>query len=325
MADIQASGGERPLPRPPAHPACGVGLYLIIAFGFTWTAEIGLRALGVPLIARLLIAMFGPAIAAFLVRGPLLREGFADAGLSPRLNRGGWRWYLAAYLAVPLLLLAGVLLALATTVQRWGLGASVADLTAMIAETARTRPARLPAGMSIAQVARISIIAQIVQAFTLAIPINMVAAFGEEFGWRGYLLPRLLPRGPVAATLIVGVIWGIWHAPVIVLDGYNFPGHPWLGVGGMVVFTVSWSFVFTWLWLHSGTLWTSVLLHGAINAQGGVAALFLTRADSLIGAPIGVIGVLPVIAFVLWLIATGRLALPPADVSPAPNHRGEAD
>ncbi len=301
---------EGTTPRQPAHPARGIILYLIIAFGFSWAVEIGLRAAGVPFLIRTVIAMFGPALACVLVRGPLLREGFADAGLAVRMENGGWRWYLAAYLVVPLLLLAGVLLALVTTVQRWDFDANIAALTATVADALRERNAQAPAGMSVEQLAHISIIAQIAQAFTIAIPINMVATFGEEFGWRGYLLPRLLPRGPVAATLVVGIIWGVWHAPVIALDGYNFPGHPWLGIGGMVLFTTALSFVFTWLRLRSGTLWTSVLLHAAINAQAGVAALFLTRTDSLAGVPVGVIGVLPVAAFALWLIITGRLAPP---------------
>ena len=53
-------------------------------------------------------------------------------------------------------------------------------------------------------------------------------SFGEEWSWRGYLLPQLLPLGQWRALLISGAIWGLWHAPLIVL-GANYPGHPILG------------------------------------------------------------------------------------------------
>ena len=47
---------------------------------------------------------------------------------------------------------------------------------------------------------------------------QMIFTFGEEFGWRGYLLPRLAPLGGISAAIITGVIWGLWHTPVIVLE-----------------------------------------------------------------------------------------------------------
>jgi hypothetical protein len=54
-------------------------------------------------------------------------------------------------------------------------------------------------------------------------------SLGEEWGWRGYLLPRLLPLGQWPALLISGAIWGFWHAPLVVL-GANYPGHPVPGI-----------------------------------------------------------------------------------------------
>jgi membrane protease YdiL (CAAX protease family) len=57
------------------------------------------------------------------------------------------------------------------------------------------------------------------------VPVGTALAFGEEFGWRGYLLPRLLPLGEVKAAIIVGLIWGPWHLPVLIV-GLNYPGEP---------------------------------------------------------------------------------------------------
>ena len=59
--------------------------------------------------------------------------------------------------------------------------------------------------------------------------INTLLALGEELGWRGLLLPELLPLGQRRAILLSGVIWGFWHAPVI-LQGHNYPSQPVLGV-----------------------------------------------------------------------------------------------
>ena len=165
----------------------------------------------------------------------------------------------------------------------------------------------LPSGLSAYQLASITIISQTVLAFTLAIPLNMIFAFGEEFGWRGYLLPRLAPLGGVLAAIITGIVWGLWHAPIIVLNGYNYPGHPWLGVVMMVIFTVALSIIFAWLRFRSGSVWPSTLAHAAFNAQAGFAIVFLSQADSLLRAPIGLIGLLPTIAFAIWLAVTGRL------------------
>ncbi len=283
----------------------GIVLYIVIAFALSWALWLGLGALGVPFTIRVTIGMFGPALSAVIVR--LLRhEGFADAGLrlGVRGQRGTWRIYLAAYLLPPLLIAASIALVLLVGYQHWALNA---NMHALISASLKT----IPAGFTVNQLILISLISQTVLAFTLGIPFNMIFTFGEEFGWRGYLLPRLAPLGGLPAAIITGVIWGLWHAPLIILNGYNYPGHPWLGVLMMVVFTTALSCVFAWLRFRSGSVWPSTLAHAAINAQGGFGALALTHADSLFSAPIGLLGLLPMIAFVVWLALTGRLSAQP--------------
>jgi uncharacterized protein len=286
----------------------GIALFIILAFGISWAIWFGLGAVGVPFTIRASIGMFGPAIAATIVRF-LRREGFADAGLrlAARGRHGVVRIYIAAYVLPPVLIAAGIGLALLTGVQHWAfsenLHASARALAAQMQNLGQT----LPSGVSADQLALITIIAQTVLAFTLAIPLNMIFTFGEEFGWRGYLLPRLSPLGGIQAAIITGVIWGLWHAPLIILYGYNYPGHPWLGVVMMVVFTVPLSMIFAWLRFRSGSVWPSTLAHAAINAQAGFAIVFLSQADSLLRAPVGLIGLIPMIAFAIWLAVTGRL------------------
>ena len=126
----------------------------------------------------------------------------------------------------------------------------------------------------------------------------------------------------VSRAIITGVVWGLWHAPVIVLDGYNYPGHPWLGVVMMVVFTVPLSMIFAWLRFRSGSVWPSTLAHAAFNAQAGFAFILLSLANSLLRAPIGIIGLVPMIVFAIWLAATGRLK-PEPDNMPGPENNVE--
>jgi len=286
----------------------GIALFIVLAFSISWVIWLGLAAVGVPFTIRAAIGMFGPAIAATIVR-LIRKEGFADAGLrlAARGRKGVLRIYIAAYVLPPILIAAGIILALLTGIQHWAFSDSLNALAGTIAAQMHNQGRTLPSGLTAYQLALITIFAQTVLAFTLAIPLNMIFTFGEEFGWRGYLLPRLSPLGGVQAAIITGIVWGLWHAPLIVLNGYNYPGHPWLGVVMMVIFTIALSMIFAWLRFRSGSIWPSTLAHAALNAQAGFAIVLLSQADSLLRAPIGIIGLLPTIAFAIWLAVTGRL------------------
>ncbi|HYX48423.1 MAG TPA: CPBP family intramembrane glutamic endopeptidase [Ktedonobacteraceae bacterium] len=300
----------------------GIALFIVLAFGISWVIWLGLAAVGVSFTIRVSIGMFGPAIAATLVR-LIRKDGFADAGLrlAARGRKGVIRIYIASYVIPPVLIAAGIGLALLTGIQHWAFSDNLHAIAATITAQLQSLGQSPPSGLSAYQLALTSLISQAVLAFTLAIPLNMIFTFGEEFGWRGYLLPRLSPLGGVQAAIITGIVWGLWHTPVIVLNGYNYPGHPWLGVLMMVIFTTALSMIFAWLRFRSGSVWPSTLAHAALNAQAGFAIVFLSQADSLIRAPIGIIGLLPMIAFAIWLAVTGRLKpdLPQAtikDISP---------
>jgi len=100
----------------------------------------------------------------------------------------------------------------------------------------------------------------------VGVPISTALAFGEEFGWRGYLLPKLLPLGEVKAAVIVGLIWGPWHLPVLIV-GLNYPGQSIITV--LAVFLLSTtllSLLHTRFYVASGYSLIAVsLLHGSLN------------------------------------------------------------
>ncbi|GAC1462999.1 MAG: CPBP family intramembrane metalloprotease [Ktedonobacteraceae bacterium] len=280
----------------------GVGLYLLLTFGISWVFFF-LKFADVPFLWRAGLGMFGPAIACVLVR-LLRREGFADAGLRLRGRelvgtRGTWRFYILAYVLPLLLIAAGFLLGVLFQVQRWGLDEHYKEFVQILAAQTRTPIPNIPLVFA----------AQIVFAVTLGVVVTMIATFGEELGWRGYLLPRLAPLGAVRAAVIVGAIWGIWHAPIIIIDGYEFNGlYPALGVFFFMLFTIPTSVVFAWLRFRTGSIWPTVLAHAAINtlASLGLSTLF-TWGNPYIAAPVGLLGVLPWLIYAGWLILTKRL------------------
>ena len=145
-----------------------------------------------------------------------------------------------------------------------------------------------------------------VEAIIAALTVNALFAFGEEFGWRGWLADELRPLGAVRANLVTALLWGLWHAPIILL-GYNYGGSR-LGVAFMVVLCVPLAFV---LWRArelTGTLYAPAAVHGAFNAFAGFFLLVLVDPNPLLAAPVGLVGagVLGVVAVLLWLVPIKR-------------------
>lgn len=157
-----------------------------------------------------------------------------------------------------------------------------------------------------------------------AATINAVFAFGEELGWRGFLVPALRPLGTWPTLLISGVIWGLWHAPVILL-GYNFNRTDVVGLLLMVGGCVAWGILLGWLRLRSASLWPAVLAHGMMNAAGAMVMLVFaagTSVDMALAGPLGIAGWIVCAGTVIVLALTGQfrkqpdLALPKVTVLP---------
>ena len=121
-----------------------------------------------------------------------------------------------------------------------------------------------------------------VDALIQDIHFSLEISSGEELGWRGFLLPRLLPLGQWRAIVLSGAIWGFWHAPVI-LHGHNYPTQPVLGVFMMLIFCALVGAIFSWLYLRALSPWARGLALVALNATGGTPMLFLTGVDIAIG------------------------------------------
>ena len=130
----------------------------------------------------------------------------------------------------------------------------------------------------------------LVNAMLMAVPSALIL-FGEEFGWTGYLLPKLIPLGRWRAALLYGAIWGAWHAPIIVA-GYNYPGYPVAGVAMMILFTSAIALLQAGLWLRSGSVLLTSFVHAGINSQArGIWPLVVVGVHPLLGGATGLIGI----------------------------------
>ena len=118
------------------------------------------------------------------------------------------------------------------------------------------------------------LVSQLLNVVIAAWVINLLPALGEEIGWRGWLTPQLLPLGVIPTIAITGVIWGLWHTPLILL-GHNYPHLPgWQAVGFMVVFCTLLGGILAWLSIRSRSVWPAALGHSTINAIGGLPLIF---------------------------------------------------
>lgn len=101
---------------------------------------------------------------------------------------------------------------------------------------------------------------------TVGLAQNFWRTFGEEIGWRGFLVPELAKDlGFTKTAWVVGLIWAFWHFPAILLTDYNIGVAAWCALPCFTVCVVGISFAMTWLRLKSGSVWPCVILHTVHN------------------------------------------------------------
>lgn len=112
--------------------------------------------------------------------------------------------------------------------------------------------------------------------------LGLMGAAGEEIGWRGFLLPKLIAGGTRHPYLVTAVVWALWHLPLIAFGGFYRTEHPWRMAAVYGVGIVAMSFFFSALRMRSGSVWVAAVVHAAHNFffQFGVPALLLTAPGS---------------------------------------------
>lgn len=132
--------------------------------------------------------------------------------------------------------------------------------------------------------------------------INALFAFGEEYGWRYYMVEGLRGAKFLKAALLIGIVWGLWHAPMILM-GHNYPDHRILGIFMMVALCILLGVVELYFVLKSGTVWPAAIFHGTINALAGLNKMLVVGTDVQLTGVTGLSGfiALSVVIVALWL------------------------
>ena len=298
-----------------------IGIFLAVAFGWAWAASGLVYALGglsnpyFTLITAVLI-MPAPAIAHIVTR-LLTGEGRQGLWLQPYLRRG-WPFWLLAWLGTAVLLLLGA--ALFFLLRPDLFDPNLTQFSLLLEQTAAQAGSPLPMSP------QMLLMVQVIAALGPAILINAPFMLGEEFGWRAYLQPKLMPLGPRRAMLLMGIIWGVWHAPIIMMGynyGFDYPGAPWTGILAMCWMTLNVGTWLGWLTWRAGSVWPAVIGHAILNGFGPIALVFtLPDFPSLIGPAVtGVVGGLGFLLVTLVLLARPSLweagGLPEQEVATA--------
>ena len=232
--------------------------------------------------------MFFPAIGVLFTR-LVTGEGFKNSML--RLNlRGNVRFYLMAWFGPMVLTLLGAFLYFVL----------------------------FPSKFTLEQIGNISSNGGVVALTIVLLPftplLNLVPCLGEEWGWRGYLLPKVAARMKfMPSVLLTGLVWGLWHAPLVVA-GHNYGldcyGYPWSGIIAMCIFCIVVGVFLSYITLRTNSCWPAVLAHGAVNGTAGIGLLFANNGtDCFVGPlPTGIVGGFAYVAVAAWIALKMRNA-----------------
>ena len=263
------------------------GLFTVLTYGFSYLlidAYLGLGRKGefFDLLIVAAVYMFVPMLAAILVQKGVYREPIIEPlGISFRLNR----WFLVAWLLPLAIVLATLGVSLLFPGVRY-------DPT-MAGFFARPRPTLIPQQFAPlraqAALAVHPFWIALTQGLVAGVTVNALVGFGEELGWRGLLQRELGFLGFWRMSAAIGVIWGLWHTPLI-LRGLNYPQHPVVGVFMMTAWTTLLSPIFSYVRLKARSVVAAAILHGTLNGTLGLAVVLIAGGNDLTVGATGLAG-----------------------------------
>lgn len=252
-----------------------IQVFLLILFFLSLIVFLLAHFIGVKITFLAPLYMFTPFIAT-LITSFIYQEKLDKYGLSIKLNK----WFLFAWLFPVLFVLTT--LAIGLSFPHIEFSPTMEGLVNYGVSTERIN----------SQIDKFSflnlppIIGTIIYALFAGASINALFAFGEELGWRGFLQKELSQIGFWKSSYAIGIIWGIWHLPLII-QGYNYPEHPFLGIGMMIIFTMLLAPLLAYIRIKTDSVIATSIMHGTINALAGIVIAFTVGGSDLI---IGVTG-----------------------------------
>jgi membrane protease YdiL (CAAX protease family) len=273
-----------------------LGLFLAIAFGLHWLVAGYLALEGATVADRnfsaaaynaiVLAASFTPALATVVTRW-LAGEGL---GLDQLLLYPDLRDHPRTYLGVALVPL---LLAVVGAIAYFAVFPEYLAEAPLETFVATVGVDSLGVGGGLLTVAGVTL---------ASLVLGAVMLLGEELGWRAYLLPKLSPLGRRRATLLTGVLWGVWHWPLVAL-GVNYPNATWLGMLAIAWVTTLYGTLLAWGTVRTGSVWPAAVGHAAFNVSSRWGPAIAERTPNLAIGP-GSGGILGAVG---WLVVAGWL------------------
>jgi membrane protease YdiL (CAAX protease family) len=272
--------------------------FILLAFLISWSVSLAAYLLHIPygsvlyfIILGVLI-MPGPAYATLILqkivyRETLTRYGFTLKGVSWRLlliATVGFVWFIVLGTFAVIFILGNISGLTAFGKVDFSEAAFLHQLTIFSRGAFGPVPQHLPIPPVVIFLLALG------QGAIAGSTLNLPSTLGEELGWRGLLLRETQSWGFLRSNLFIGVVWGLWHAPIIA-QGHNYPGHPVAGIFMMTLFTVVLSFPMAYCRFKSRTIVGPGMLHGILNALGPLTALFVAGANPLFGFVAGVAGI----------------------------------
>lgn len=262
-------------------------LYTAIAYGLIWVTGFIFILTGAEYksLAGTIVAggcMFFPLASTLICQAVAHEPLFRNIGIHWHIN---W-WWIIGWLLMPLIVLLTLLIT-------WCIeGPAFTTDTAMFNTLRQALPLPLWA----------ILLVTLVSGLFAGITINALLAFGEEAGWRGYLLRQFHGQPFISTAIFIGIIWGLWHAPLILL-GHNYPQHPVLGVFFMMAMCIPLTIIIQYVRLKSGSVIVAAIMHGTFNALAGVILFFLEESNELVDGCTGIAGITAffLVAFALFL------------------------
>ena len=229
-------------------------------------------------------AMLIPLLAVVFTQLIFKEPVFKGLGISFKFNR----WWWIGWLLMPVIAMLTLGVTLLMPGAQW-----TPD-----SETVQQALKALPEGFGVWGLIGISLVSGLIAGVT----INAIFAFGEEIAWRGFLVKEFQDKKFLSTVLWIGVIWGLWHAPII-LNGHNYPQHPVVGVFMMVVLCLLLTTMLMYFRKKSGSVIVAAIMHGTINAVAGVTAFVVTPSNDILYGSAGLAGmiVLLVVNICLYL------------------------
>ena len=256
-------------------------------FGMGADTPVGLMVFSV-------VYMFFPMITALVLQA-IDKEKFNHTGLVNFKIRGPWlvAWLLPVPMVFLCILVNGMMPGVELTynaeqlIHQYRIPEDQQDLV-------REQMGQLPAWLMVVSVVLSGLLA--------GITVNAIASFGEEYGWRNYLVNALREVNFWKAALFIGVVWGFWHFPLILM-GHNYPNEPQWGVLMMVGMCLLLGILELYFVLKTKSMIPAVILHGTINAVSGLTIYFTLGGNDFLNGMAGLSGFIAMAVTILcvWI------------------------